>query len=33
MNKSRIYYTEPSITELKVQYATDAARNSWAIAV
>ena len=25
----RIYYTKPSITELEVQYATDAARNGW----
>ncbi|MDO9582830.1 MAG: DegT/DnrJ/EryC1/StrS family aminotransferase [Desulfomicrobium sp.] len=27
--KSRIYYTKPSITELEVSYATDAARNGW----
>jgi perosamine synthetase len=26
---SRIYYTKPSITELEVGYATDAARNGW----
>ncbi len=26
---NRIYYTKPSITELEVQYATDAARNGW----
>lgn len=26
---SRIYYTKPSITELEVSYATDAARNGW----
>ncbi len=26
---SRIYYTKPSITELEVEYATDAARNGW----
>lgn len=26
---SRIYYTKPSITELEVTYATDAARNGW----
>ncbi|MFT3848113.1 MAG: DegT/DnrJ/EryC1/StrS family aminotransferase [Propionivibrio sp.] len=25
----RIYYTKPSITELEVAYATDAARNGW----
>ena len=29
MSKSRIYYTKPSITELEVAYATDAARNGW----
>jgi perosamine synthetase len=29
MNKSRIYYTKPSITELEVDYASDAARNGW----
>jgi perosamine synthetase len=27
--KSKIHYTKPSITELEVQYATDAARNGW----
>ena len=27
--KSRIFYTKPSITELEVSYATDAARNGW----
>ena len=27
--KSKIYYTKPSITELEVSYATDAARNGW----
>lgn len=27
--KSRILYTKPSITELEVEYATDAARNGW----
>jgi perosamine synthetase len=27
--KPRIYYTKPSITELEVTYATDAARNGW----
>lgn len=26
---SRIHYTKPSITELEVSYATDAARNGW----
>ncbi len=26
---SRIYYTKPSITELEVSYAADAARNGW----
>ncbi len=26
---SRVYYTKPSITELEVGYATDAARNGW----
>ena len=26
---SRIYYTKPSITDLEVRYATDAARNGW----
>jgi len=25
----RIFYTKPSITELEVSYATDAARNGW----
>lgn len=29
MTKPRIYYTKPSITELEVEYATDAARNGW----
>jgi perosamine synthetase len=29
MNKERIHYTKPSITELEVAYATDAARNGW----
>lgn len=27
--KSKIHYTKPSITELEVEYATDAARNGW----
>jgi len=27
--KSRIYYAKPSITELEVSYAADAARNGW----
>ncbi|NJN61440.1 MAG: DegT/DnrJ/EryC1/StrS aminotransferase family protein [Coleofasciculaceae cyanobacterium RL_1_1] len=27
--KPKIYYTKPSITELEVKYATDAARNGW----
>ena len=27
--KPRIYYTKPSITEIEVSYATDAARNGW----
>ncbi|WP_159784582.1 DegT/DnrJ/EryC1/StrS family aminotransferase [Sodalinema gerasimenkoae] len=27
--KKRIYYTKPSITELEVEYATDAARHGW----
>jgi len=27
--KSRIYYTKPSITDLEVGYATDAAREGW----
>ena len=27
--KPRIHYTKPSITELEVAYATDAARNGW----
>lgn len=27
--KSRIHYTKPSITELEVEYVTDAARNGW----
>lgn len=29
MSKTRIYYTKPSITELEVKYATDAATNGW----
>jgi len=29
MNKKKISYTKPSITELEVNYATDAARNGW----
>jgi len=29
MTKPRIYYTKPSITELEVGCATDAARNGW----
>ena len=28
-NRPRIYYTKPSITELEVRYATDAAANGW----
>ena len=28
-NVSRIYYTKPSITELEIRYATDAATNGW----
>ena len=27
----RIHYTKPSITELEVEYATDAARNGWGV--
>jgi len=27
--KSRIYYTKPSITDLEVSYATDAAKFGW----
>lgn len=27
--KTRIYYTKPSITELEIRYATDAATNGW----
>lgn len=27
--KSRIFYTKPSITELEIRYATDAATNGW----
>lgn len=27
--KNRIYYTKPSITDLEVEYATDAAKNGW----
>ena len=26
---NRIYYTKPSITELEIRYATDAAANGW----
>src|ERR1700712_5082719 len=26
---SRLYYTKPSITQLEVQFATDAAANGW----
>ncbi len=29
MSNTRIHYTKPSITELEVGYATDAARNGW----
>ena len=29
MSKTRIYYTKPSITDLEVRYATDAAANCW----
>jgi len=29
MTKPLIYYTKPSITELEVEYATDAAKNGW----
>ena len=29
MSQPRIYYTKPSITELEVAYASDAARNGW----
>ena len=29
MSNKRIYYTKPSITELEVEYATDAARHGW----
>lgn len=28
-DKQRIYYTKPSITELEIRYATDAAANGW----
>lgn len=28
-SRSRIYYTKPSITELEIRYATDAATNGW----
>jgi hypothetical protein len=28
MTKARIYYTKPSITELEIMYATDAAINN-----
>ena len=31
--KPRIYYTKPSITDLEVNYATDAAKNGWEINV
>ena len=27
--KPRIFYTKPSITELEIRYATDAAANGW----
>jgi len=27
--KPRIHYTKPSITELEIRYATDAAANGW----
>jgi len=30
-SKSRIHYTKPSITELEVRYATDAATNGWGV--
>ncbi len=29
ISMNKIYYTKPSITELEVEYATDAARNGW----
>ena len=29
MNNKKIHYTKPSITDLEVSYATDAARNGW----
>lgn len=29
MSKPRIYYTKPSITDLEIRYATDAAANGW----
>ena len=29
MNNNRIFYTKPSITDLEVRYATDAATNGW----
>ncbi|WEN16337.1 DegT/DnrJ/EryC1/StrS family aminotransferase [Rhodanobacter sp. AS-Z3] len=29
IEKSRIHYTKPSITELEIRYATDAASNGW----
>ena len=29
MNTSKIHYTKPSITEIEIQYATDAAKNGW----
>ena len=30
MAKERISYSKPSITDLEVSYATDAAKNVWA---
>ena len=29
LSKPRINYTKPSITQLEVEYATDAAKNGW----
>ena len=29
MSNSRIYYTKPSITELEVEFATEAAKDGW----
>lgn len=29
MKNNRIAYTKPSISDLEVKYATDAARNGW----